>query len=246
MRFKGKSVLVTGAARRIGRAISLAFAQAGADIVAHYNHSAKEAEELAREIRSMGRNCLLSSHDMSDSESTQLWFTSLLKQSGKLDILVNSASEYSDGGYDSLKAGALERSMAIHVLSPIIMIQTMHRQGHQGAVVNMLDTRITDRDDAHAAYHMAKRNLFTLTRDLAVTMAPLLRINAVAPGIILPPPGKDEAWIERMKFTNPMKKSGSVADVVDAVIYLAAARFVTGVIIYVDGGRHIKGNTYGL
>jgi len=246
MRFKGKNVLVTGAARRIGRAISLAFAQAGADIIAHYNHSASEADELAREIRSMGRNCSISSHDMSDSASTQKWFSSVLKQSGKLDILVNSASEYSEGGYDALEAGALERSMAIHVLSPIAMIQAMHRQGRQGIVVNMLDTRITDRDDAHATYHLAKRSLFTLTRDLAVTMAPQLRINAVAPGIILPPPGKDEAWIDRMKATNPMKRSGSVEDVVDAVIYLAAARFVTGVVIYVDGGRHMRGNRYGL
>ena len=122
----------------------------------------------------------------------------------------------------------------------------MSESNQNGSVVNILDTRIADQDPSHAAYHMAKRGLFTLTRDLAIEMAPKLRINGVAPGVILPPDGKDESWIEKLKSTNPLQDRGSADDVADAVMYLIKADFVTGQIIYVDGGRHLKGNVYGL
>ncbi len=112
--------------------------------------------------------------------------------------------------------------------------------------MNILDTRVADRDPAHSAYHLGKRGLYTLTRDLAVEMAPTLRINAVAPGVILPPPGTDETWIERLKSTNPLLERGTVKDVCDAVLYLLGAGFVTGQVIFVDGGRHLKGNAYGM
>jgi NAD(P)-dependent dehydrogenase (short-subunit alcohol dehydrogenase family) len=170
----------------------------------------------------------------------------LIKECGGIDILVNSASEYPEGDYRSLDAGTLGRSMAIHVLSPAAMIRVMHQQGTEGCAVNILDTRIADRDPNHAAYHLAKRSLYTLTRDLAAEMAPLLRVNAVAPGLILPPPGMNEARAEALKSTNPMGEWGRPEDVADAVLYLAGAGFVTGQVIFVDGGRHLKGNIYGL
>lgn len=246
MILKGKTALITGAARRLGKSIAYVLAENGADIVLHYLKSGSEAEKLAEEIRRTGRKCLLTSHDLSDAENTENWFRNLLAESGGLDILINSASEFPECGYESMSAPELNRSMNIHVQSPLVMMRILYENAREACVVNILDTRIADRDPVHSAYHLGKRGLFTLTRDLAAEFAPKMRINAVAPGIILPPPGKDEKWIERLKSSNPMNASGTEKDITDAVMYLIQAGFVTGQVIYVDGGRHLKGNVYGL
>lgn len=246
MKFEDKTALVTGGGRRIGKSIALALARSGSDIVVHYRSSAEEADSVCREIRGLGRRCWLSAHDLSDTENTETWFRELSAQTGGLDILVNSASEFTEGGYETMTGEDLNRSMSIHVLSPLIMIRMLFRAGREADVVNILDTRVADRDPIHAAYHLGKRSLFTLTRDLAVEMAPQITINAVAPGVILPPAGKDEAWIDQLKSTNPMGRRGTTDDISEAVIYLLGAGFVTGQVIFVDGGRHLKGNVYGL
>ncbi len=238
--------MVTGGARRIGKAIALALAAEGADIILHYHRSRTEAEEVSAQIQEMERQCRISSHNLSDSENTGSWFRELIGEVGYPDFLVNSASKFSGNTYSTMSRLDLHHSMSIHVHSPLIMMMMMHESGRDGSIVNILDTRVVDRDPVHASYHLGKLGLHTLTRDLAVEMAPGLRINAVAPGIILPPEGKDESWIERLKSTNPLMERGTVKDVCDAVLYLLGARFVTGVILYVDGGRHLKGNSYEL
>ncbi|MCK5249831.1 MAG: SDR family oxidoreductase [Spirochaetaceae bacterium] len=246
MNFDGKIALVTGAARRLGKSIALSLAHQGADVILHYRNSRNETEAVYKEILNMGRRCWMTSHDLSDSSETESWFRNLLSETGIPDILVNSASEFLEGGYVEMSGAELTRSMNLHVQSPLIMIRIMHESGITGSVVNILDTRVADRDSAHSAYHLGKRGLYTLTRDLAVEMAPSLRINAVAPGVILPPPGEDETWIKRLKSTNPLLERGTEEDICDAVLYLLGAGFVTGQVIFVDGGRHLKGNAYGL
>jgi len=95
------------------------------------------------------------------------------------------------------------------------------------------------------AYHLSKRMLFALTRMMALEFAPRIRVNAVAPGLIIPPPGQDESFLQRLASTNPLGRHGDPADVADAVLYLVGAGFVTGQVIYVDGGRHMRGAVYG-
>lgn len=246
MKLKGKTAMVTGGGRRLGKEIAMSLARQGADIILHYYRSEKEVTEVLKEIHGMGRQCRITRQDLSDSEQTERWFESLMKEKIPLDILVNSASDYSGNKYMDMNAGELSRSMSIHVHSPLIMMRKMRKNGYHGSIVNILDTRVADRDSIHASYHLGKRGLFTITRDLAVEFAPELRINAVAPGIILPPDGTDEHWIERLKASNPLMKRGNPEDVCEAVLFLINAEFITGQIIYVDGGRHLKGNAYGL
>lgn len=246
MKLEGKTALITGAARRIGKSMALELAGKGADIVLHYRNSGADAAALAEEIRQKGRRCILTSHDLSESDSTEIWFRGLIEEIGKIDILINSASDFPEGDYRTISGPEINHSINLHVYSPLIMIRILYELSAAASVVNILDTRIADRDPLHAAYHLGKRGLFTLTKDLAFEMAPKLRINGIAPGIILPPAGKDESWLERLKSSNPMQERGSVKDVTDAMMYLIQADFVTGQIIYVDGGRHLKGNAYGL
>lgn len=246
MNIEGKTALITGAARRLGKSMALKLAEQGADIILHYRNSDEDAALLAKDIRKMGRRCLLTSHDLSESDTTEHWFRNLMEESGSIDILINSASDFPEGNYGNMSGAEISHSINLHVYSPLIMIRLLYELSEAACVVNILDTRIADRDPLHAAYHLGKRGLFTLTKDLAFEMAPKLRINGIAPGVILPPEGKDETWVERLKSSNPMHERGSVNDITDAMLYLIQANFVTGQIIYVDGGRHLKGNAYGL
>jgi NAD(P)-dependent dehydrogenase (short-subunit alcohol dehydrogenase family) len=245
MKLKGKKALVTGGAKRIGGEISLALAGAGVDVAVHYASSESEAHNIVDAVRRLGRRSEAVRMDLSETEKIEGWFDSLMDDWDGFDILVNSASVFPEDGYGNLTGKSLGRSMAIHVLAPLVMIRAMCKTGREACAVNILDTRVVDGDPSHASYHLGKRGLFTLTKDLAVEMAPTLRVNAVAPGLILPPEGKGEDWIDRLKSTNPLGARGTAEDVADAVLYLAAAEFVTGQIVYVDGGRHLKGSRYG-
>jgi len=246
MKIKGKTALVTGGGRRLGKEIALSLADQGANIILHYHQSQRDAEETSRKIRKAGVSCYLSSHNLEDAELTGIWFEGLLKTQGCPDILINSASNYTEDSYSGMSSADLQKSMSLHVYSPMEIIRHMYDSGKEVSVVNILDTRVVDRDPAHASYHLGKRGMLTITRDLAVDFAPHLRINAVAPGIILPPEGKGEEWIERLKSSNPLKRRGNAEDICDAVQFLVGAEFTTGQIIFVDGGRHLKGNAYGL
>jgi len=246
MKIKGKTALVTGGGRRLGREIALALAHQGADIILHYHRSHREAEETSREIRKAGVSCHISSHNLADAGLTGEWFNELVKTQGCPDILINSASSYAEDKYFDMNSADLQKSISLHVYSPLEMIRRMCESEKKVSVVSILDTRVADRDPAHASYHLGKRGMLTLTRDLAVEFAPYLRINAVAPGIILPPEGKGEEWIERLKASNPLNRRGTAEDICDAVLFLVGAEFTTGQIIFVDGGRHLKGNAYGL
>jgi hypothetical protein len=118
-------------------------------------------------------------------------------------------------------------------------------QKRTGLIVNMLDTRILNHDEEHAAYHISKRMLFTITRMLALELAPQIRVNAVAPGLVVPPEGKDEYYLAKLAYTNPLHTYGSAEDVARAVMFLVHSDFVTGQVMYVDGGHHMLGRTYG-
>lgn len=242
----GKTALITGSSRRIGACIASALAAAGANLVIHSRRENPEAEELAERCRRMGIRAETVRQDFTDTRGTEAWFGNLQSDFGPVDILVNSASSYQRRGYHELNEEHLRHSSAIHLLAPLMMMRAMAAGERPASVVNILDTRITSRDPHHADYHLAKRALFTATRDLALEYAPRMRINAVAPGIILPPPGENPGWLERMAGTNPLKTHGCPEDIARAVLFLIQSPFITGEIIFVDGGRHLRGDLYAL
>ena len=240
----GKTALVTGASRRIGASIASALAAAGANLLIHSRQKNPEAEELAESCRRPGIAVHTTHQDFSDCGGTELWFQAVQRNWGPVDILVNSASSYQRRGYREIDEEHLRHSAALHVMAPLIMMRGMDASGRPASIINILDTRITDRDPRHADYHLTKRALFTLTRDLAIEYAPRMRINAVAPGIILPPAGKGPEWLERTASSNPLNTHGCPEDIVRTVLFLLRSPFITGEVIFVDGGRHLKGNLY--
>ncbi len=241
----GKTALVTGAGRRLGRAVTLALARAGANVVLHYRCSAAEAEATAAEAHLLGASTWLLQADLSTPSAAADLVEKAAAEAGRLDLLVNNASIFHECGFADSTSEAVLENVNMNALAPMYAARAFAAQQRPGAIVNMIDAMTADYDRKHVPYHLAKRMLLTLTSIMAVEFAPLVRVNAVAPGLILPPEGEDTAYLEALKHSNPLNRYGSEDGVTDAVLYLLRAEFVTGQTLYVDGGRHLRGNMYG-
>lgn len=239
------TALVTGAARRLGRAIALALAQEGFDVILHCRRSAGEARKAAAEVRALGRRAWVLQADLRDPAQAWALFAKARRAAGRVSVLVNNASVYKESRLQGLRPEELFESVQVHALAPLLLARALARQKGPGlCIVNLLDCRIADYDFRHAAYHLGKRMLYSLTRMMALEYAPRVRVNAVAPGLILPPEGEGASWLRRLSRTNPLGTHGNARDVAEAVLFLVRSPFVTGQVLYVDGGRHMKRAVY--
>ncbi len=242
---EGQTVLVTGAGKRLGRAAASALARAGAGVVIHYRESREDAESLMNEIRESGGRAWTIQADLASPDEASGLVERAVKTSGPLTGLVNSASIYPADTLLEMTEESLQHNIRVNAWAPFLLAKAVAAQGIAASIVNFLDTRMLDYDAKHVSYHLSKRMLFSLTRMMALEFAPGVRVNAVAPGLVLPPPGKDEAYLESLAHTNPLKTHGGTDDVARAVVFLFASPFVTGQVIHVDGGRHMFGGVYG-
>jgi NAD(P)-dependent dehydrogenase (short-subunit alcohol dehydrogenase family) len=234
---EGQVALVTGAAKRIGRSIALRLAADGADIIVNYLSSKADAESLVREIASSGRRAVAMRADVSRrSEVTQL-FAETANKFGRLDILVNNAGAFFPAKFEDLTDEQWDRIMNVNLKSQFLCAQAaaplMKRQG-RGRIVNLSSLGGLLAWPSYTHYCVSKAGVIMLTRCLARTLAPEILVNSVAPGTIqFPGELPDEDYIRR----TPVHRTGTGEDVADAVAYFAAADFVTGQVLAVDGGR---------
>ncbi|MCU0916689.1 MAG: SDR family oxidoreductase [Planctomycetes bacterium] len=240
----GRTALITGAARRIGRATALALARQGVHVVVHYHQSAPEALALCEEIRGLGVSAWPVQGDLMDSAQTEAIFRTAAAQAGTLDILVNNASMFEKDTLWDATEESIRENMRVHAVAPLILSRTLARQGRPAHIVNLLDTRVAVYDREHASYDLSKNVLLTLTHMLALELAPQVAVNAVAPGSILPPPGMGIDYLTKLTYANPLNRHGEPEDIAAAVLFLVRSRFITGQVIYVDGGLHLKGHIY--
>lgn len=234
---------MTGGAVRVGRAITTALAHAGAHVFIHYGRSAGPADELADELRATGVRVGTGSFDLSDPVVAPDVFAAATRElGGPVSILVNSASGFPE---DSLWNVTPERLRSTHDLTlgaPLFLTQAFAAQlpeDMEGAVVNVTDVKTMTPYREHLSYMLAKGGIDTLTRAAAVALAPRIRVNAVALGVILPPPGEGDDYAERMAADLPLKRVGGAQVVADTVLFLARNDFLTGEIIRLDGGAHL-------
>lgn len=243
----GRTALVTGAGKRLGRAIALGLAGAGAGVVIHYNTSRDEAERVAAELRALGGRAHTAQADLADPEALAGLVPRAVEMAGPLHILVNSASIFAPGTVADLSFQGLMENLAINAWAPFELSRGFAAQDiESGHIINLLDTRVVGFDPGHAAYILSKHALAQLTRMAAVQFAPRIAVNAIAPGLILPPPGEDEGYLAKLGGALPLQRHGGPEDIVDAVLYLVGTRFVTGQVIFVDGGRHLREQGDGL
>lgn len=233
----GRTALVTGASGRIGREIALSLAAEGINIIIHYLHSRKEAETIYRGIRKHGVGAWLLQADFNNSRNCELFIKKAEKIAGKLDILINSASLFTESTFQKVSRNDLIDNMQINAWAPLIISRAFRRKcSGTGAIVNLLDSRIQGYDRLHVGYILSKHVLEVLTAMMAVEFAPLITVNAVAPGLILPLSGT----IRQLKNI-PLKRYGDPRDIARAVVFLLKSGFITGQVIWVDGGRHVRG-----
>lgn len=236
----GKTALITGAAKRIGREIALTLAGNGANIIIHYRSSADEARDLQPEIESLGVRSWLVSADFEKPDETDSLIERALAEAGSLDILVNSASIFPSDKVPNLTFDGLMTNIQVNAWAPFVLTRSFAEKVGSGKVVNMLDSRTTGYDWNHVGYILSKHVLAEMTKMEALQYAPDILVNGVAPGLILPPPGMPESYIEALKDSVPLRGHGNPQDVADAVAYLVKSGFLTGEVIFVDGGRHLK------
>jgi hypothetical protein len=238
-RLQGQTALITGAARRIGREIAVALAEEGVNIVIHYRSSAQEAEELHGHLAAQGVESWLVRADFENAEETETLIKQSIEIAGSLDILVNSASMFPESMLNDVSFEDLVQSMQVNAWAPFVLSREFARRVGQGKIVNLLDARLNGYDWFHVAYFLSKHVFSVLTEMTALEFAPEITVNGVAPGLILPPPGKDENYLDPLVDAVPLKRHGSPKDIAETVIYLLKSDFVTGHVIQVDGGKHL-------
>jgi glucose 1-dehydrogenase len=237
----GRVAVVTGGAVRVGRAIALALAAAGADVFVHFNSSPDAAAETAADIEALGVRAGIGSADLSDPRAA----AALIAAAGALGpptVLVNSASGFPEDTLADVTPERLERTLRLTLMGPVFATQAFAAglaAGAEAAVVNVTDVRTQTPYRKHFSYILAKGSVDTLTRAAAVALAPRIRVNAVALGVILPPSGEDDAYLAALAAALPLARPGGTPPVAAAVLHLLQNDFITGEIVRVDGGGHL-------
>jgi NAD(P)-dependent dehydrogenase (short-subunit alcohol dehydrogenase family) len=242
MELRGRVAIVTGGGIRVGRAIALGLAGAGADVFIHYNRSAGPAEATAEVARALGVRSAIGSVDLSDP-STGGELVALAEAAlGTPSVLVNSASGFPADTVRDVTLDGWRRTIDLTLASPVFATQALAAslpEDLDGAVVNITDVRTHNPYREHFSYVVAKGGIDTFTRTAALQLAPRIRVNAVALGVILPPPGEGDDYASRLAAELPLDRVGGTEPVVAAVLSLLENDFVTGEIIRVDGGGHL-------
>ncbi len=240
---RNTTALVTGGAKRLGREVALALAARGADVLVHFGTSADEAARTCRDLERLGVRAWAVQADLAVPEACDALAQECLRLAGPVHVLISSASSFTPGSLQDLSLPALTRDLQLHALAPLQLARAFVAAlpaGQGGRVVNLLDSYVTRFQRRFVGYNLSKRALLALTEMMALEFAPAVTVNAVAPGLILPPPGGDLEAFERLKAANPLQRQGTAADIVQAVLYLLEAQFVTGQVIFVDGGAALK------
>jgi NAD(P)-dependent dehydrogenase (short-subunit alcohol dehydrogenase family) len=243
LELNGITALVTGSGRRVGRAIVLSLAEAGVNVVVHYNTSKPDAEETAGMARSFGVKAEVFHADLQDAGSTVRLINEVTRSLGPVSVLVNNASLFSTGRFEDTTLDEWDRYMAVNVRAPFLLAQAMLREmpaGAHGKVINLNDWRTARAK--RFAYGASKAALSGLTRSLAVAMAPNVQVNELALGAILPPADLvvSEPGQPQETKLGPAARMGSINEVTAAVLSLIENDFITGETLHVDGGRHIN------
>ena len=240
------TALITGAARRIGRAMALTVAEAGYDVAVHHRDSPKEAEQLAAEIRALGRKAEQFAAELTDEAQTSTLVHRAGEALGPVTLLINNASVFRDDRVETHTRESWDAHIETNLRAPILLAQTFAAalpEGQEGQIVNLLDQRVWKSNPQFFSYSLSRAALWSATRVLAQALAPRIRVNAIGPGPTLPSIHQTPEQFEAEAHNVPLQRRSSPEDVAAALRYLIDARQVTGQMIAVDGGQHLAWKT---
>lgn len=238
-----KVALVTGGAVRVGRALSLALAREGMRVVVAYGRSEAEAREVVEEIRRGGGEAVALSADLARVEEVERLAAEAEAAFGGVDVLVNNASVFPPEGMEETDPALWDHTLAVNLRAPFFLTQRLApgmRARGGGVVVNLADLAGLQAWRGYAVHAISKAGLVHFTKVAARSLAPEIRVCAIAPGTVLPPEDFPEEEVAKLAERAPLKRNGSPEDVVEALLYLLRADFVTGEVLVVDGGRMLR------
>jgi NAD(P)-dependent dehydrogenase (short-subunit alcohol dehydrogenase family) len=237
-----KNVLVTGAAKRLGRAIALDLAAAGWNVAIHYHGSAVDAESAAAEARGLGVKAVTLKSDLSQEAETATLVAHAAAAIGPLTALINSASLFEDDDWQSATRQSWDDHIETNLRAPLVLAQAFGKQlpdGEPGNIINIIDQRVLKPTPQFLSYSLSKAGLYWLTTTLAQGMGPRIRVNAVGPGPTLRNGRQSEDDFARQRDATILKRGADPADICAAIRYLLDAPAVTGQMLAVDGGQHL-------
>ncbi len=236
------TVLITGAAKRIGRAIALGMAADGWRVALHYGTSSHEAEDLALLIRGNGGEAITVQADLNDEEQASNLIPRAVKDAGPISCLINNASLFEEDSAETTTRASWDAHMQVNLRSPFVLTQSFREQlpeGLEGNVVNIVDQRVWNLTPHFLTYTLSKAGLWTLTQTLAMALAPHIRVNAIGPGPALPSARQSEEAFIKQWSSLPLRRKVTLQEIVDAVRFILEAPSMTGQMIALDGGQHM-------
>ncbi len=234
-----KAALVTGSAIRLGKAIAVALAKAGYDIALHYNSSAAPAIETQKEIQALGVECQIFQQDLRAADELATFVGRVKDAMPHLNVLVNSASAYENATIADSTVDLFDTQFAVNLRAPFFLTRGFAQVCQSGSIINICDNKIGFNQFEYAAYLLSKKALAEMTRMAALEFAPNIRVNGVAPGVVLPAGTRSEEYIEWRIQGIPLKMQGDTIHITQAVLALLNNDFMTGQILVVDGGESI-------
>jgi NAD(P)-dependent dehydrogenase (short-subunit alcohol dehydrogenase family) len=238
-----RAALVTGGARRLGRALALALGEAGFAVAVHFATSAVEAAEVVAELRGLGRQAVALRADLADEAAVAALLPAAVAALGPLGVLVNNASTFERDEWQDATRESWDRHLEPNLRAPFVLTQAFARAlpaTAEGVVVNLLDQRVWSLTPHFVSYTVSKAALWTLTQTLALALAPRIRVNAIGPGPALPSPRQSPAQFAAQAAATPLGRSTSPAEVARALRAILELPSLTGQMLALDGGQHLQ------
>ena len=238
------TALITGASKRIGKAIAEHLSEKGWNLAIHYNHSGKAAEKLVKQLSEKfpGNKFQVFQADLGNLNEVMKLIPVVCSEMGIIDLLINNASVFEKGYLIETSPELYQRQLDVNLRAPFFLIKDFAKHCKKGGIINFVDTRITSSKSNFSAYSISKKGLWELTKIAALEFAPDIRVNAIAPGVSLAPADENEDYLWKLAENIPMKRPGGIDPIIKSVDYIIENNHLTGQLLFADGGENLGKN----